>query len=191
MATALKEWAIVCDALERGEQSLLLRKGGIREKRPGFTVEHRNFFLYPTAFHQNPLELVPTARGRLTELPVPPTGLVPIALYAEVIESWRVEQFDRLEALRGMHILEPATVESRYYYRGNPWLEVVLLRVFRLPQTVLVKELSEYAGCHSWVTLADELPTLDRLPILSEGQLSHLKRQLQDKLKVQPQAPLK
>ncbi|MGI8550821.1 MAG: DUF1802 family protein, partial [Dehalococcoidia bacterium] len=45
-ALALKEWAAVIDALQRGEQIVTLRKGGIREK--AFLVEGRSFFLLPT-----------------------------------------------------------------------------------------------------------------------------------------------
>ena len=40
---ALKEWAIVCKALEEGRQVLLLRKGGIMEYRQGFEVKHEQF----------------------------------------------------------------------------------------------------------------------------------------------------
>jgi hypothetical protein len=34
---AFKEWAIVCEALGRGGQSIILRKGGIAEGREGFS----------------------------------------------------------------------------------------------------------------------------------------------------------
>ena len=33
---AFKEWAVVVDALLRGEQVIILRKGGLREGRGGF-----------------------------------------------------------------------------------------------------------------------------------------------------------
>src|SRR5512138_2779668 len=52
MRTAFKEWAIVVDALGRGEQILILRKGGIAEGRGGFRPEHTRFLLFPTAFHE-------------------------------------------------------------------------------------------------------------------------------------------
>ena len=41
---ALKEWAVVCKALEEGRQILLLRKGGIMEYRQGFEVKHDEIF---------------------------------------------------------------------------------------------------------------------------------------------------
>jgi hypothetical protein len=50
---ALKEWAIVCRALEEGKQSILLRKGGILEYKKGFEISQKIFLLYPTFEHQS------------------------------------------------------------------------------------------------------------------------------------------
>jgi len=52
-AMAFKEWAVVCAALGSGQQSLILRKGGIHEGRGGFRVAHPEFWLFPTGFHQS------------------------------------------------------------------------------------------------------------------------------------------
>jgi hypothetical protein len=35
-SVGFKEWALVCEALGRGEQTIILRKGGIAEGRGGF-----------------------------------------------------------------------------------------------------------------------------------------------------------
>ena len=52
MPIAFKEWAVTVRALAEGEQLLTLRKGGIREERKHFELEHDRFFLYPTFDHQ-------------------------------------------------------------------------------------------------------------------------------------------
>ena len=52
MSVAFKEWAIVCEAIGSGRQSIMLRKGGIAEGRDGFAFKHREFFLFPTWFHE-------------------------------------------------------------------------------------------------------------------------------------------
>lgn len=39
-----KEWAVVCEALGRGQQCIVVRKGGIAEGREGFAFGIRNFF---------------------------------------------------------------------------------------------------------------------------------------------------
>src|SRR5436305_6629177 len=61
LQVALKEWASVCRALERGTQVILLRKGGIYEAAGEFEVEHRQFLLFPTYLHQKLAMLKPSA----------------------------------------------------------------------------------------------------------------------------------
>ena len=43
MSFGFKEWTLICDALGRGEQSIIMRKGGIAEGRAGFRFEHPEF----------------------------------------------------------------------------------------------------------------------------------------------------
>src|SRR5262245_11545086 len=80
---ALKEWAVTVAALSRGDQVLVLRKGGIGEKR--FEFPHRSFFLFPTYLHQRPELVKPEARAELaaemerTEEP----DRLPLRVYAE------------------------------------------------------------------------------------------------------------
>ena len=67
-SVGFKEWALVCAALGEGRQSVIIRKGGLAEGRDGFVFLHREFFLFPTFFHE---QLV---RVRLSDavLPEPP-----------------------------------------------------------------------------------------------------------------------
>ena len=66
--TVLKEWAVACEALGRGQQLLLLRKGGIREEGRDFRVDHHEFLLFPTYEHQRSDLLKPAAREQLERL---------------------------------------------------------------------------------------------------------------------------
>ena len=75
MRNAFKEWAIVVDALGRGDQILILRKGGIAEGRDGFRVDHQNFLLFPTLYHQQRDCVTPG--GRLGLMRSNPRGLHP------------------------------------------------------------------------------------------------------------------
>src|SRR2546425_312716 len=52
LQVGLKEWAVVCRALETGRQIILLRKGGIYESGGEFELENQEFFLFPTYLHQ-------------------------------------------------------------------------------------------------------------------------------------------
>ena len=66
---ALKEWATIVNALENGDQTVLLRKGGILEDSSGFVVESEKFFLFPTFEHQEnktPQAAVSQTLGRCT-----------------------------------------------------------------------------------------------------------------------------
>ena len=40
-----------------GEQSIILRKGGIAEGRAGFRFQHAEFLLLPTLFHEQVIKL--------------------------------------------------------------------------------------------------------------------------------------
>ena len=44
IGTAFKEWAIVCDALGKGQQSIIFRKGGIHEGKRGFQFKHDQLY---------------------------------------------------------------------------------------------------------------------------------------------------
>ena len=74
---ALKEWAMICQALADGRQTLLVRKGGIQEIKDGFEVTHRSFWLFPTYVHQKATDLVPTVHEefRAIQAAQPPAGI--------------------------------------------------------------------------------------------------------------------
>jgi len=42
---ALKEWAVAVKALSRGEQIMILRKGGIHKEDKAFRMVHHEFLL--------------------------------------------------------------------------------------------------------------------------------------------------
>ena len=65
---ALKEWAIVCQALEEGKQTILLRKGGVAEEGDGFNPENPEFFLFPTTEHESADKIKADWRPRLHKL---------------------------------------------------------------------------------------------------------------------------
>jgi hypothetical protein len=78
-----KEWALVCEALGSGRQSVIIRKGGVAEGRDGFAFRHREFFLFPTYFHEQ-LDLV---RWPDAILPEPPPNEIEIRYFARVLEA--------------------------------------------------------------------------------------------------------
>ena len=63
MTAGLKEWAAAVHALLDGRQTVLLRKGGIGEKR--FAVESGEFLLFPTVAHSHAERVRPEHRDLL------------------------------------------------------------------------------------------------------------------------------
>lgn len=172
--SALKEWGAVELALAEGRTTLLVRKGGIHERRGDFRVEHREFWLFPTLYHQNAHELRPEFRPALEAAEAAPHDVnrVRIAHYAVVEEALRVESLDALRRLDGLHPLTAATVESRFAYRDRPYLHVLVVRAFRLPEPRVIPNTLDYEGCVSWVELDGALPTAGAQPVLLDGEFA-------------------
>ena len=159
--TALKEWAVLVDAMARGDMVALIRKGGIRERRAGFVVRHEQFLLYPTRFHENIPELAPRFRERLGRTEEPNGAAtehrVVITHLATVARVWSVDSLDRLHAIEDEHGLAWEAVESRFRYRGEPGVQVVAVRVARLAAPADLPELPRYGGCVSWLELGEHV----------------------------------
>ena len=118
--TALKEWAVLVDAMARGDVVAMVRKGGIREQRAGFQVRHDRFLLYPTYFHEKAAEVAPRFVPTLDAAHArrPPEGIVRLEYVADVAAVWTVSDLDRLRAIEGEHGLawpaDPLAVAGWY-----------------------------------------------------------------------------
>ncbi|HET7564554.1 MAG TPA: DUF1802 family protein [Gemmatimonadaceae bacterium] len=156
---ALKEWAVLVDAMARGEIIALIRKGGIREQRAGFAVRHPRFLLYPTFFHERESELAPRFLPQLeaSHANRPPERMLRIGYVADAVAVWRVSELERLRAIEMEHGLAWPAVESRFMYRNLPGVHVVAVRVARLAHDVEIPEARRYGGCVSWVALDGEV----------------------------------
>src|SRR5262245_44335847 len=124
---AYKEWSSVTEALARGMHVMSLRKGGIHEKRGEFTVEHREFFIFPTYIHQREVDLTPEVLPLLAESQknAPPEGKVPIQYYVKVEEAKYIENLDACHALAGLHPFTREGVDMRFNYK-KPGLWVIV-----------------------------------------------------------------
>ncbi|MEK6683930.1 MAG: DUF1802 family protein [Nitrospirota bacterium] len=167
---ALKEWAVVQAALAEGRQSLLLRKGGLIEKNRRFTVEHSEFFVYPTYLHQQRNGIVPAAREDLERLLAspPPEEEVTLSHYAVVQDVFRIADLDRLQPLADCHIFNADEIQKRFLYGETPGLYLILLRIYQLPKPFRMPVRPHYAGCRSWVDLEQELPTAGCRPVIDD-----------------------
>jgi hypothetical protein len=170
MRTAFKEWAIVVEALGRGEQILILRKGGISEGRDGFRVEHSEFFLFPTLFHQQRESVSPAAQARFDEMVHrwPPPEIVRIEYFAEVAAWRQVDSLSAAELLRGQHCWRDEVIAERFDWGRAKNIFAIALRVHRLPRIIELPVLASYGGCKSWIELENDVPTTGSVPVLDQ-----------------------
>ncbi len=170
MRVAFKEWAVVVDALEQGEQVLILRKGGIAEGSGSFQVEHPQFLLFPTLYHQQGEQVVPSASARLLELQptLPGPDRVRIQSYATVSTWWRLDSLEAAQRLRGFHIWRDEVIADRFDWGGEQVIHALVLRVWRLPAAIELPMRPEYGGCKSWIALDTEIVTDGAQPALND-----------------------
>lgn len=158
---ALKEWAIVCKALEEGRQILLLRKGGIMEYRQGFEVKHNSFLLYPTFEHQSKESIQPDYLHKLYDVlqNAPVNGRNRITSYAKVVGIKEVTDKSIPQELKKYHIWNDHYVNIRMNYNPKKPMSIVLLRVYKMGNPVEVDIKPEWIGCKSWIPIDFIMPT--------------------------------
>ena len=174
---ALKEWDAQVRALEAGRVALIVRKGGIVEKRAEFDVEHTRFWLYPTFLHQNLGELRQDFAPLLRENHAP--GTVTIASFATAQHVWKITNLDLVRQLEPHQCLTATSLERRFHYRDKPWVHALLLRVYTLPTPVALEETPLYAGCVSWVPLVQAISLEGIQPVLTEAAFEAQRRELE------------
>src|SRR5438552_1563238 len=167
---AFKEWAIVVDALGRGEQIVILRKGGISEGRGGFKVEHPRFLLFPTLFHQQRESVLPTAQARFDAMAphFPGKDRVRMDFFCEVVAWQALGSLADARRLRGRHIWRDEVIARRFDWGKEKNIHVLAVRVFGLAQAAELPMLESYAGCKSWIELEKDVPITGAAPVLSD-----------------------
>jgi len=171
---AFKDWAIVVDALARGEQIVILRKGGISEGRSGFRVERPQFLLFPTLFHQQRESVVPHAQRRFDEIAsnFPSAKTLRVEFYAEVVDWRRLDVLADAERLRGQHIWRDKVIAERFDWGKSKNIFAIAVRVFRLPKPVELPMLPSYGGCKSWIELERDVDVSHAAPVLSDSEFA-------------------
>lgn len=150
---ALKEWSAAIHALLDGRQSVLLRKGGIHEKR--FALEANDFLLFPTVAHSHAQrvridfrDLVDTASLDSTE------DAVVIRAAAKVVGAVEVKHPERLAEIADLHIWTEESVRSdRLDFRPRHALAVLIVAAAPILTPIRLPRSPEFAGCKSWVDL--------------------------------------
>jgi hypothetical protein len=180
-AGALKEWAIICKAIEDGTQVLLFRKGGIMEYRNGFELKHKVFFLFPTFEHQSiesiqnkyrkELEILQQQKDNTQSLNQKDNNIsdennsrvtqdtINISSFVEITYFIEINDINKLEKLEKYHIWNLDYVKMRFNYNPKKPLYLLMLRAYKLNKPIEIQNRREWSGCKSWIQfdLKDEI----------------------------------
>lgn len=154
MTAALKEWSAAVHALLDGRQRILLRKGGIHEKR--FDVAAEEFLLFPTVAHSHAERMRPEHRDLLAPSAADSTETeIVVRAAAKVDAAIEVQRPDQLGDIEDLHIWTAESVRTdRLDFRPKHRLTVLVVTTWALIEPLRLPRLSDYAGCKSWVDLA-------------------------------------
>jgi hypothetical protein len=198
MPIAFKEWAVTVRALAEGEQLITLRKGGIREERKHFELDHERFFLYPTfehqrndvvrASHQPELrraleegvwpDAEPPAHALTRDGGIPQPDRVRIRAWAEVAAHWTISDPRTVDGLSPFYVWTSDYAEKRLQWKRRHPLHVLLLRTYRIPRPVTVRVRDDFGGCRSWLEIARELP-FEGTPVLSDSEFGRAREEIE------------
>jgi hypothetical protein len=178
---ALKEWDIVCRALESGRQMILLRKGGIYEAAGEFELEHPRFLLFPTFLHQNLAMLKPAEQAGFRAVSAEPSE-IRLSCAAEVTDIIPLTSRPAMNALDDQHVWTKPLIDMRFNYKPQNPLYLLLLRVYRLNEPRTIANTPTYAGCKSWVPLEEPLATAGAIASLDDAAFQNRRRDILDRL---------
>ena len=164
---ALKEWGAVIRALECGDQTVILRKGGILETASGFRTESGRFLLYPTAEHQGPANVREEFHGHLRDSPAA-SDHSSVTSYADVLAEADIAAEETADMLSEFHIWTKSYIDQRRAWQGQRPLRALFLRVYRMP-AMQVPQKPEYGGCKSWIDVGGEAG--DGTPALGDADV--------------------
>jgi hypothetical protein len=185
LKVALKEWAVVCDALRTGRQAILLRKGGIVEAAGEFKVEHESFVLFPTFVHQDYRMLKPEVHGRFQPAAAEPDQ-VTIDTACEIVNVVRVGSHAEVEDLDAEHVWTRPLIDMRFSYKPERPLYLLVVRAYALPAPVTIANTPAYAGCKSWVPLAEPIDCRSARPAIEDARFEQRRQTILDTIAEAP-----
>ena len=181
--TALKEWSKTEKAIERGEQVLLFRKGGINDNNnSGFQILENQFVIFPTSFHSA------NNGGESDSMPDMKKGdSVPFSIVCRITRAWQTSDKSVIKALEKFHALQEDEIVSRVNYKPNEPYSILEVRAYVLPKDeyALPADVEKYGGCKSWIEkLPFGIPDTTTLPPVLDQRdwlisQSDLKRKLE------------
>jgi hypothetical protein len=153
---ALKEWSAAVHALLDGRQTVLLRKGGIHEKR--FALTASRFLLFLTVAHSHAERVRAEHRDLLDAAAADSTDdALVVRAGAKVVAAVEVNRPESIDEIAPLHIWTAESVRAdRLDFRPKHRLTVLVVQASPLSTPIQLPRAPEYAGCKSWVPLPVE-----------------------------------
>jgi len=166
----LKEWATVVNALESGEQTVILRKGGILETDSGFTIENKKFFLFPTFEHQETRYVKPEYHKHLENAlnSKPRNDTNTITSFAHVLYEKDITSEEKINLLSPFHVWSDSYIKERMDWLPEKSMKAIFLKTFKISKFEIPIK-SEYQGCKSWIEINDDFH--DGKPVLTDEEV--------------------
>lgn len=173
---ALKEWSAAVHALLDGRQTVLLRKGGIHEKR--FAVTASRFLLFPTVAHSHAERVRPEHRDVLDAAVADSADdAIVLRAGAKVVAAVEVGRPEMLEDIARFHIWTNESVRTdRVDFRPKHRLTALVVQASPLVEPLQLARTPDYAGCTSWVQLPADPRWSD--PVHDDATLSEIAEQV-------------
>ena len=184
-AVALKEWATVLEAMAKGEQVVIIRKGGLIEPGSGFEVLASDFVFYPTFEHQAVNYLREpyreyfeiASRARASE------GKVTFQIYGQAVHSVQTLDASVVDRLTPYHCYNHDFLTQRLKWQSDQPLAIVIIRAFKIAEPVTIAVAPQYAGCKSWVELEAPVILGELKPVLDDAVFASKRREIESLLK--------
>ena len=151
MIQGFKELASVCQAIAQGQQTVLLRKAGIRESTHDSAFSPTSFYLLPTQYHE---------KG-----PKSPSQDFPISLRVEVIRSGDLIHWAQIEKLLPFTAYDPKTIREHFESRDEKLLHFAQIQSFTLSPIWSLPHSPALSGCRSWFELPSPPTSIKESPV--------------------------
>lgn len=176
MKYALKEWNTTIEALGKGQIIAVWRKGGIadtpsvRTPFESFNVEQNKFVLFPTFSHQTQ-DKVKKDFWLLANQNLGPNAdnQVKVNYWAEIEETVLVETLEQLLNASSELANTEEHLKSSWNLYPNHTGKILLLRIYKLSNPILITNSPEYTGCKSWIGLNIDIPKTGSKSVLRYG----------------------
>ena len=188
--TALKEWDIITEALGNGEVVAIWRKGGIADnpsvKIPfeGFTLLDKRFILFPTHTHEESEKIKSHYWKYFPQsLPNKSSDQIQVKYWAKVDDEIPISNIEQLLKIAGELVYSDQHLVSSWNLNQSHKGKLLILRVYKFSDPILISNSPTYSGCKSWVELNINIPKIGSEPVLLLKDFNQKVKQLKTLIK--------